>query len=47
MFTDNRYTIFNQAPPDENGNPGMIISLNLKSLLSMFEDGWQKVFKEK
>jgi hypothetical protein len=47
MALNRRYTIISQAPPDEDGNPGMAIGIDLRMFLSFFEDGWQKIFEER
>ena len=47
MELDKRYTIFSQASPDKDGHPGMVIALDLRSLLSILEDGWQLIFEKR
>lgn len=44
MKNSRKYTIFSQAP-NEGDHPGMVLSLDLRVILSMLKDGWQEEFE--
>lgn len=44
MENERKYTIFSQATSTRE-HPGMVLSLDLRVILSMFRDGWQEEFE--